>query len=60
MATCMRLDGTKTQFRIQKMFGYLGLKRIEVETAKAGDFIAIAGLSDINVGETVCEVGKEK
>lgn len=59
MATCMRLDGTKTQFRIQKMFGYLGLKRIEVETAKAGDFIAIAGLSDINVGETVCEVGKE-
>lgn len=60
MATCMRLDGTKTQFRIQKMFGYLGLKRIEVETAKAGDFIAIAGLSDINVGETVCEVGKEE
>ena len=60
MASCVRLDGSVKQFRIQKMFGYFGLKRIEVETAKAGDFIAIAGLPDINVGETVCEVGKEE
>ena len=56
MATCARLDGTTKQFRIQKMFGYLGLKRIEIEEAEAGDFIAIAGLPDINVGETVCDV----
>jgi len=60
MATCVRLDGTKKDFRIQKMFGYLGLKRIEIEEANAGDIIAIAGLSDINVGETVCEVGHEE
>jgi len=60
MASCVRLDGSIKQFRIQKMFGYLGLKRIEVEEASAGDFIAIAGLPDINVGETVCEVGKEE
>ena len=60
MASCVRLDGTKKDFRIQKMFGYLGLKRIEIENASAGDIIAIAGLSDINVGETVCEVGKEE
>ena len=60
MASCIRLDGSIKQFRIQKMFGYLGLKRIEVEEASAGDFIAIAGLADINVGETVCEVGKEE
>ena len=60
MATCVRLDGTKKDFRIQKMFGYLGLKRIEIEEAHAGDIIAIAGLSDINVGETVCEVGHEE
>ncbi len=59
MATCLRLDGTKKDFRIQKMFGYLGLKRIEIEEAHAGDIIAIAGLADINVGETVCEVGSE-
>ena len=60
MASCIRLDGSIKQFRIQKMFGYLGLKRIEIESASAGDIIAIAGLPDINVGETVCEVGKEE
>ena len=60
MASCIRLDGSVKQFRIQKMFGYLGLKRIEINEASAGDIIAIAGLADINVGETVCEVGKEE
>ena len=60
MASCIRLDGSVKQFRIQKMFGYLGLKRIEISEASAGDIIAIAGLADINVGETVCEVGKEE
>ena len=60
MASCVRLDGSVKQFRIQKMFGYLGLKRIEVEEANAGDFIAIAGLPDINVGETLCNIGYEE
>ena len=60
MASCVRLDGSVKQFRIQKMFGYLGLKRIEINEASAGDIIAIAGLSDINVGETVCEIGHEE
>ena len=60
MVTCMRLDGTTKQFRIQKIFGYIGLKRVEVEEAEAGDIIAIAGLPDINVGETVCEIGHEE
>lgn len=60
MVTCMRLDGTKKQFRIQKIFGFFGLKRIEVNEAHAGDIIAIAGLPDISVGETVCEIGKEE
>ena len=34
MASCVRLDGTIKQFRIQKMFGYLGLKRIEISEAR--------------------------
>ena len=55
---CMRLDGTVKQFRIQKLFGYLGLKKIEIESAEAGDIVAVAGLSDISVGETLCEPGK--
>ena len=60
MASCVRLDGSIKQFRVQKMFGYLGLKRIEINEANAGDIIAIAGLPDINVGETVCEIGHEE
>lgn len=60
MATCVRRDGSTKQFRIAKIFGFLGLKRIEVEEAEAGDIVAIAGLADIEVGETICTVGKEE
>ncbi len=55
---CIRLDKTTKSFRIQKLFGYLGYKRIEIESAEAGDIIAIAGLSDISVGETICAQGE--
>ena len=60
MVSCVRLDGSIKQFRIQKLFGFLGLKRIEIKEAHAGDIIAIAGLPDISVGETVCDIGKEE
>lgn len=60
MVSCVRLDGSIKQFRIAKMFGFIGLKRIEIEEAEAGDIIAISGLPDISVGETVCEVGNEE
>ena len=59
MVSCVRLDGTIKQFRIQKLFGFLGLKRIEIKEAHAGEIIAISGLPDISVGETVCDIGKE-
>lgn len=57
MVSCIRLDGTVKQFRVQKLFGYLGLKRIEIEEAEAGDICAVAGMPDISVGETICNVG---
>ena len=60
MVSCVRLDGSIKQFRIQKMFGFFGLKRIEITEASAGDIVAIAGLPDISVGETVCTMGKEE
>ena len=60
MASCVRLDGSIKQFRIQKLFGFTGIKREEIETASAGEIIGISGLPDISVGETVCEVGKEE
>ena len=59
MVSCVRLDGSIKQFRIQKLFGFLGLKRIEIKEAHAGEIIAIAGMPDISVGETVCNIGKE-
>ena len=55
MVTCCRLDGSTKQFRIQKLFGYYGYNRVEIQEAEAGDIIAIAGLADISVGETVCD-----
>ena len=55
MVTCCRLDGSTKQFRIQKLFGYYGYNRVEIQEAEAGDIVAIAGLADISVGETVCD-----
>ncbi|WP_125607597.1 translational GTPase TypA [Lapidilactobacillus bayanensis] len=49
----LKLDGTAKNFRVTKLFGFFGLKRIEVEEAKAGDLIAVSGMEDIFVGETV-------
>ncbi len=59
MVTCLRLDGTSLNFRIQKLYGFLGLKRLEINEAHAGDIVAIAGLPDLNVGETVVAPGSK-
>ena len=60
MVSCIRLDGSKKQFRIAKLFGFKGLKKVEIEEAQAGEIIAISGLPDIEVGETVCTLGLEE
>lgn len=52
----MKLDGSIKQFRVTKIFGFFGLKREEIQEAKAGDLVAVSGMEDINVGETVCPV----
>ena len=49
----IRVDGSVKQFKIQKLLGFMGLKRIEINTASAGDIVGIAGLEDIFVGETI-------
>ena len=51
--TVARLDGSRVNFRVMKLFGYQGLKRLEIEEASAGEIVAVAGLTDINVGETI-------
>lgn len=52
----IKLDGTVKKFRVTKLFGFFGLKRLEVQEAKAGDLIAVSGMEDIFVGETVTPV----
>ena len=53
--SCARLDGTVKQFKILKLIAYFGLKKVEIEQASAGEIVAIAGLPDMNIGETICE-----
>lgn len=60
IVSCMRRDGSIKQFRIQKLFSFLGLHKTEVSEASAGDIVAVAGLGDIFVGETICNVGYEE
>ena len=60
MVSCLRVDGSVKKFRIQKLYSFLGLKKIEVTEAVAGDIVAIAGLDDIYVGETICKEGSEE
>ena len=47
-------DGTFNNLKIAKLFMYKGLKRVEVETAAAGDIIQVAGLDKLEIGETAC------
>jgi GTP-binding protein len=54
-AAVVKTDGSIQKSRVSKLFGFIGLNRVEIEHAQAGDIIAIAGLGDINVGETVTD-----
>lgn len=54
--TVMKVDGSKKNFRITKLYGFLGLDRVEISEASAGDLIAVSGMDDIYVGETIAAV----
>ena len=42
--------------KIAKLFTYMGLKKVEVDEVKAGDIVALSGISDINIGDTICDI----
>src|SRR5690606_18551620 len=48
-------EGVVKQARIEKLFGFQGLKRQEIQEAGAGDIVAIAGIKEINIGETIAD-----
>ena len=54
VAICGKEDKI-TQGRIAKVYTHVGLNKVEVEEGKAGDIIEIAGLADINIGDTICD-----
>ena len=54
LAIC-RQDGKITRAKATKLFTFEGLKRVPAEEVGAGDVVAISGISDINIGETVCD-----
>lgn len=54
VVTC-KDDGKNVSGKIAKLFTYEGLKRVEADEIEAGDIVAIAGIPDINIGETVCD-----
>lgn len=49
-------DGTEKKFRINKLYGFKGLQRVEIQEAKAGEIVAVTGVEDIHIGETICPV----
>ncbi len=53
VALCHK-DGSSTTSKIGKLFMYRGLKRVEAETATVGDIIQVAGLTNLEIGETAC------
>ena len=48
-------DDKVVQGKIAKLFTYVGLKRVEVDEVSAGDMVALSGIADINIGETICD-----
>ena len=50
----------RKNFRVTKLFGFFGLNRLEINEAKAGDLIAVSGMEDIFVGETVTPVDAQE
>lgn len=56
----IKRDGSVKQFRVTKLYGFLGLKRVEIEEAYAGDIVAVSGMEDIDVSETICPVDHQE
>ncbi len=56
--TDIRLDGSKKDFKVMKLYTFFGMSKNEVSEVEAGDICGIAGLTDMGVGETVCDSKK--
>ncbi|HYY24896.1 MAG TPA: translational GTPase TypA [Candidatus Udaeobacter sp.] len=53
--TLCRVDGTQQAVKVTRVYGWQGLKRVELESAEAGDIVAVAGIQDIGIGDTIAD-----
>jgi GTP-binding protein len=56
--TVVSADGSKRSGKIGQVLGYMGLARNEVESASAGDIVAITGLGELKISDTICDPNK--
>ncbi len=56
--TLINLEGVTRKGKILQVYSFLGLERIEVESASAGDIVAIAGLDPLDISDTICDPDK--
>jgi GTP-binding protein len=55
---CMRADGSQTKYEIAEVFTHLGLKRLEAKSVEAGDIVAVTGVKDVSIGDTLASPEK--
>jgi GTP-binding protein len=55
--TLAKTNGSTSNYKISKLYGFQGLQRIEKELIGSGDIVAIAGIPDVFIGDTVCDLG---
>jgi GTP-binding protein len=58
--TLCRSDGAQQPVKVTQVFGWQGLKRVEIEAAEAGDIVAVAGIEDIGIGDTIADRDRPK
>lgn len=56
MSVAVCKNDKTAQGKIAKLFTYMGLKKVEVESVKAGDIVCLSGIPDINIGDTICDL----
>ena len=58
--TVCKLDGSFHDTKVTKLFAFEGLKRVDIDSAAAGDIVCLAGIEDITIGETIADVEHRK
>jgi GTP-binding protein len=52
----LKLDGRQQETKVTKLFSFEGLKRVDIDSAGAGEIVCLAGIEDITIGETVADI----